>query len=145
MKKLFLQKLPISLNACHTRRRFHCVATELFKFRNARKSWYFFVKIVCHGVLTATKALPRSSHGDLSRSYGVHGGDSLLSHGAFTARPRRSQRMRRAFMALPLRWRRVEDAVTSPRRPCSLRAIATGDHGVCTMTFVCTYRAPSAL
>ena len=54
--------------------------------------------------LSVTASLqPRSSHGVLSRSYGVHGGDSLRSHGAFTARPWRSQRMRRAFTALPLR------------------------------------------
>ena len=54
-------------------------------------------------VLTATKALQRSSHGVLSRSYGVHGGDSLHSYGVFTVRSRRSQRMRHAFTALPLR------------------------------------------
>ena len=45
----------------------------------------FFVKIVCQGVRTATKVLPRSSHSVLSRSYGVHVGDSLCSHGAFSA------------------------------------------------------------
>ena len=139
------KRKTFSLNACHTRRLFHCVATELFKFpehrENARKSWYFSWKIVSHGVLTATKALPRSSHGVLSCSYGVHGGDSLCSQGAFTARPRRSQRMRHFFTALPLRWRRVEDAVTSPRKSCSLRANATDDHGVCTTTLVCAHGA----
>ena len=51
--------------------------------------------------LSVTASLqPRSSHGVLSRSYG---GDSLRSHGAFTARPWRSKRMHRAFTALPLR------------------------------------------
>ena len=85
---------------------------------NARKSWYFSWKCVCHGVLTATKALPRSSRGVLSRSYGVHGGDSLRSHGAFTARPRRSQRMRRAFTALPLRWGRSDISKNAVQSPC---------------------------
>ena len=111
-----------ALNACHTRRRFHRIATELFNFpehrENARKSWYFSWKNVCHGVLTATKALPRSSHDVLSRSYGVHDGDSLRSHGAFTARPRRSKRMRRAFTALPLRWGRSDISKNSVQSPC---------------------------
>ena len=49
------------------------------------------------------QALLRSSHGVPLRSYRVLGGDSLRSHGAFTARLRRSQRLRHAFMALPLR------------------------------------------
>ena len=35
--------------------------------------------------------------------------------------------------------------MTSPRTPCSLRANATDDHGVCTTTLVCAHGAPSAL
>ena len=50
--------------------------------------------------------------------YGVLGGDSLRSHAAFTARPRRSQRMRRAFMALPLRWRRSDIWKNAVQSPC---------------------------
>ena len=39
----------------------------------------------------------------------------------------------------------VEDAVTSPRTPCSLCANATHDHGVCITTLVCANGAPIAL
>ena len=57
--------------------------------------------------VTAFLQRPRRCHGAFmafyrARSYGVHGGDILRSHSAFTARPRRSQRMRRDFTALPL-------------------------------------------
>ena len=38
----------------------------------------------------------------IARPYGVHGGDSLRSHGAFSARPRCSHRMRRAFVGTAL-------------------------------------------
>ena len=38
----------------------------------------------------------------IARPYGVHGGDSLRSHGAFSARPRRSHHMRRVFVATAL-------------------------------------------
>ena len=69
----------------------------------------FFVKKGCHSVLTATKALLRSSHGVLSRSYGVLVGDSLRSHDAFTALSRNSQCMLCAFTAFALCWWRVED------------------------------------
>ena len=101
------------------------VATEMFNFpehrENARKSRYFSWKIVCHGVLTATKALPRSSHGVLSRSYSVHGRDSLRSHGAFTACP---QRMRRAFTALRTQWHLQEHLAVSMQRQRTATAFA---------------------
>ena len=77
--------------------------------RSQKKPWYFTWKRACHGVLAATKALLRSSHGVLSRSYEVHTGDYLRSHDAFTALSRRSQCMHCAFTAFALRWRRVED------------------------------------
>ena len=44
-----------------------------------------FEKKACHGFLAATKALLRSSHGVLSRSYGVLTGDYMHSHGAHNA------------------------------------------------------------
>ena len=78
----------------------------------------FCEKIVCHGVLTATKALQRSSHGVLSRSNGVHGGDSLRSNGSFTARPRHSQRMPRTFTALTLCWRPSDISKNAVQSPC---------------------------
>ena len=109
----------------------HIVAMELFNFperrENARKSWYFSWKIVCHGVLTVTKGLLRSSHGVPLRSMeflvAILCAITVLSrcfHGAFTACPQRSQCLRRALRALPLCWRRVEGPVTSQRTLCSL-------------------------
>ena len=50
-----------------------------------------------------------------------------------------------AYAALLRRCHCVEDAVTSPRTPCRLRANVTDDHGVCTMTLVCAQGAPIAL
>ena len=109
------------LNACHTRRCFHCVATELFNFpehhENARKSWYFSWKIVCHGVLTATKALTRSSYGVLSRSYGVHGGDSLRSQGTHTACTALSRRCHCADAVLMTKWHLQERRAVSLQTP----------------------------
>ena len=55
------------------------------------------------------KFLSRRPHSDqgvateLARRFIAFLRSSLFSHGAFTARPRRSQRLRRAFTALPLR------------------------------------------
>ena len=94
---------------------------------------------------TATKALLWGSHGVPLHSYRVLGGDSLPSHGAFTAHERRSKHLCCAFRAMPLCLRRVEDTVTSQRTPCSLRAKATDDHSVCTTTLVRAHGVPIAL
>ena len=59
---------------------------------------------------------------------------SLLVHGAHST-----------CAVLSRRYLCVEDTVTSPRMPCSLRANATDDHGVCTTTLVCANGAPIAL
>ena len=113
----------ISKSPCHTKPRFHCVGTELFNFPEhreiARKPWHFSWKKACHGVLTATKALLRSSHGVLSRSNGVIVGDSLRFHDAFTALSRRSQCMHCTFTAFALRWRHVEDVLLHNRTKSS--------------------------
>ena len=83
------------LSPCHTKPCFHCVGIELINFPErreiARKPWYFSLKRACHHILTATKALLRSSHGALSHSYGVLVGDSLRSHDTFTSLSRHSQ------------------------------------------------------
>ena len=54
-------------------------------------------------VLTATMALLQSSHGVLSRSYGVFVGDALRPYDAFNALSRRSQCMHCAFTTSRLR------------------------------------------
>ena len=63
--------------------------------------------------------------------------DSLRCHGAFTARPQRSQRLRCAFTALPR-----SDIL---KTPCCLCAKTTDDLGVCTATLVCANGAHFAL
>ena len=59
---------------------------------------------------------------------------SLRVHGAHSA-----------CAALSQRCHCVEEAVTSPRTLCSLRANAMDDHSVFTTTLVCTHGAPIAL
>ena len=49
------------------------------------------------------------------------------------------------FTVFALRWRCVEDAVTSQRTPYNLRANTTDDHGFCTTTLVHACGAPIAL
>ena len=79
----------------------------------ARNSWCFSWKSACHGVLTATKALLRSSCGILWRSYGVFIGDSMRSHDAFTALSRRSHCMHCAVTAFALCFNGVCTALTA--------------------------------
>ena len=75
-----------NLSLCHTKSRFHCVGLEFPESRAIVKNpWYFSWKRACHGVLTATMTLLRSSHGVLWRSNGVLFDDSLRPHDAFTA------------------------------------------------------------
>ena len=62
--------------------------------------------------VTASLQWPRHCHGALMAFYSVPTVFMVEILCALTARPRRSQCMRHACMALPLRWRRVEDAVT---------------------------------
>ena len=91
---------------CHTKPRFHCVGTELFKFPECReissKSWFFSRKRAYHGVLTATMTLLQSSHGILSflRS------SRWRAYDAFTALSRRSQCVYCVHTALTACWRR---------------------------------------
>ena len=77
--------------------------------------------------LSATASLqrPRRCQGALMAFYRVPTVFMVEIFCDYTACPRRLQRMRRAFTALPLRWRLVEDVVTSPRTPCSLSANTT--------------------
>ena len=65
-----------------------------------------------HGVLTATKALLRSSSDILSRSYGVLVGDSMRSHGAHIVCTVLSRRLHCAFTAFALRFHDVYTALT---------------------------------
>ena len=65
-----------------------------------------------HGVLTATKALLRSSCDVLSRSYGVLVGDSMRSHGAHIVCTALSRRSHCAFTAFALRFHGVCTALT---------------------------------
>ena len=105
------------LKACDTKRRFHYVGTEFFNFSEcreiARNSWCFSWKSACQGVLTATKALLRSSCGIQSRSYGVLVGDSMRSHDAFTALSRRSHCVHCAVTAFALRFHGVCTALSA--------------------------------
>ena len=56
-----------------------------------------------------------------------------------------SLRVHSACAALTRRCNCIEDVVTPPITPCSLRANATDDHGVCTTTLVCAQGAPIVL
>ena len=82
------------------------LARSSFIFRNAVRLQeipdVFLKKSVCHGVLTVTKALLRSSYGVLSRSYGVLVGDPMRSHDAFIALSRRSHCVHCAVTAFAL-------------------------------------------
>ena len=62
----------------------------------------FLEKSACQGVLTATKALLRSSCEVLLRSYGVLFGDSMRSHGAHIVCTVLSRRSHCAFTAFAL-------------------------------------------
>ena len=73
----------------------------------------FLEKNTCHGVLTATKALLRSSCDVLSRSYGVLVGDSMRSHGAHIVCTAPSWRSHCAFTAFSLRFHGVCTALTA--------------------------------
>ena len=96
---------------CHTKPRFHCVGTELFKFPECReiasKSWFFSRKRAYHGVLTASLQRPWHCYRArmaFYRSYGV-----LV--GALTTLSLRFRGARNACTASTLRRRRAEDAV----------------------------------
>ena len=85
----------------------------------------------CHGALMAFYHVPTVFMVEILCTLTVL---LLRVHGAHSA-----------CAALSRRCHCVEDAVTSPRTPCSLRANATDNHGVCTTTLVCAHRAPIAL
>ena len=85
------------------------------------------VKVVCYGVLTATNALPRSSHDLLSRSYGVHGGDSVCSrcfHCASTALTSHAPRFHGVATALRTQWHLQERRAVSVQTPRTTTAYA---------------------
>ena len=88
---------------------------------------------------------PRSCHGALMAFYRVPTVFMVEILCAFTVLSLRVHGAHSACAALSRRCHCVEDAVTSPRTQCSLRAKATDDHGVCTTTLVCAYGAPIAL
>ena len=102
----------------------------------------FFVKKMA---VTASLQRPRRCHGALIAFYRVPTVFMVEILCALTELSLRVHGAHSAFAALSRRCHCVEDKVTSPRTPCSLRANATDDHGVCTTTLMCVHRAPIAL
>ena len=99
----------------HTKPRFHCVGTELFKFPMRReiasKSWYFSRKRAYHGVLTASLQRPWRCYRARMAFYRVHKEFSLAIPCALTTLSLRFHGARNACTASTLRWHRAEDAV----------------------------------
>ena len=107
----FIGKTPVTPSGIST-----ALARSSLIFQNAVRSKEIpdvFLKSACHGVLTATKALLRSSCGVLSRSYGVLVGDSMRSHHASTALSRRSHCVHCAGTAFALCFHGVCTALTA--------------------------------
>ena len=101
--------------ACHTRRRFHCVAAVFLNFTERRGKersiWIFswnWLPMRCPGHDAATEFAQRF----IAFLWSLHGA-YLCSHGAFTTLSWRSRRIHGAFTALTLRHRRVKIQVSS--------------------------------
>ena len=95
--------------------------------------------------VTASLQRPRRCHGALMAFYRVPRVFMVMILCALTVLSLRIHGAHSACAALSRRCHCIEDAVTSPRKACSLRANATDHHGVCTLNLVCAQGAPIAL